>query len=106
MVARIWHGWTTPENEMAYQTILLSEVIPGIRAKNLPGFRKMEVMKRQINGEIEFTTVMWFDSLENIKSFAGDDYETAYIPERARAVLKRFDNKAIHRVLVEEISIS
>jgi antibiotic biosynthesis monooxygenase (ABM) superfamily enzyme len=106
VIARIWHGWTTLENEMTYQTILLSEVIPGIRAKNLPGFIKMEVMKRQIDCEIEFTTVMWFNSLENIKSFAGDDYETAYVPERARAVLKRFDNKAIHRELVEEISIS
>ncbi|WOK04702.1 hypothetical protein [Imperialibacter roseus] len=106
MIARIWHGWTTPENEMAYQTILLNEVIPGIKAKNLPGFRKMQVMKRPVDGETEFTTIMYFDSLENIKSFTGDDYETAYVPERARAVLKRFDGKAIHRELVEETSIS
>jgi antibiotic biosynthesis monooxygenase (ABM) superfamily enzyme len=105
MICRIWHGWTTTENEMAYQTILLDEVIPGIKATNLPGFRKIEVMKRTIGAEVEFTTVMWFDSLDNIKSFTGDDYETAYVPERARAVLKRFDKKAIHKELVDEISI-
>ncbi|MEQ9098555.1 MAG: hypothetical protein RIF36_15890 [Imperialibacter sp.] len=106
MIARIWHGWTTLENEMAYQTILLNEVIPGIKAKKIPGFRKMEVMKRLVDGEIEFTTVMYFESLENIKSFTGDNYETAYVPDRARAVLKRFEKKAIHKELVEEISIS
>ena len=53
MIARIWHGWTTLENEMAYQTILLNEVIPGIKAKNLPGFRKMQVMKRPVDGETD-----------------------------------------------------
>ncbi|WP_339786185.1 hypothetical protein [uncultured Imperialibacter sp.] len=49
---------------------------------------------------------MYFDSLENIRSFTGDDYETAHVPERARAVLKRFDGKAIHRELVVETSVS
>jgi heme-degrading monooxygenase HmoA len=105
MVARIWHGWTTPENEMAYETILLTEVLPGIKAKNLPGFKKMEVMKRTVNDEVEFTTVMYFDSLDNIKSFTGEDYEIAYVPDRARAVLKRFDPRSVHADLVSEIVI-
>lgn len=106
MIARIWHGWTTLENEQAYQTILLNEVIPGIKAKKLPGFRKMEVLKRTVGDEVEFTTVMWFDSLDNIKSFTGEDYETAYVPDSARAVLKRFDTRSTHHDLVDSIVIS
>lgn len=39
---------------------------------------------------------MWFASLDAVKAFAGPDYETAYVPAPARAVLSRFDARSAH----------
>ncbi len=41
-------------------------------------------------------TVMWFASWQAVKGFAGDDHEAAYVSARARAVLKRFDERSRH----------
>ena len=46
--------------------------------------------------EVEFATIMLFDSLEHVRAFAGEDYEAAYVPPRARAVLARFDGRSAH----------
>jgi hypothetical protein len=45
---------------------------------------------------------MWFDSLESVKAFAGADYETAVVPPKARAVLKRFEGRSRHYDVREE----
>ena len=39
---------------------------------------------------------MWFDSLDNVRSFMGDDYELAHVPAAAQAVLKDFDPRSAH----------
>lgn len=39
MICRLWRGWTTPENADAYERIVRGEVIPGIEARKIPGFR-------------------------------------------------------------------
>jgi hypothetical protein len=46
---------------------------------------------------------MWFDSLDDVKAFAGDDYETAHVPDKARAVLKRFDPRSQHYDIRERL---
>jgi heme-degrading monooxygenase HmoA len=96
MIARVWHGWTTPEQADAYEALLKSEIFPGILAKNVAGFERIELFRRPIEDEVEFVTVMWFASLDAVRSFAGDAYETAYVPAQARAVLKRFDPRSQH----------
>ena len=96
MIARIWHGWTRPENADAYETLLKTEIFPGIGAKNVKGYRGIELLRRPLGDEVEFVTVMWFDSLEAVKAFAGEDHETAYVPAKARAVLARFDERSQH----------
>jgi hypothetical protein len=54
------------------------------------------LLRRDLDDEVEFATVMIFDSLDHVRAFAGDDYETAYVPPAARAVLTRFDEKSAH----------
>lgn len=103
MIARIWHGWTSPENAPRYETILKNEVIPSIEDKKIEGFRNINVLKRTLKGEIEFITIMRFDNLECIKNFMGDDYERSYVPENARQVLSRFDDTAQHYEIIDEI---
>lgn len=98
MIARIWHGWTTPEQADAYERLLREEIIPGIEAKGVRGYRGIEVLRRPLEdtNEVEFVTMMRFDSLDAVRKFVGDDYEHAYVPEKARNVLKRFDDRTIH----------
>ena len=96
MITRIWRGWTTPENADAYQRIVSQEVLPGIAARNLDGYRGAYLLRRDLGGEVEFATIMLFDSLEQVRGFAGEDYESAYVPPKARAVLARFDQRSAH----------
>jgi antibiotic biosynthesis monooxygenase (ABM) superfamily enzyme len=95
-IKRVWRGWTTPDNAAAYEEILLSHVIPGIEAKRIPGYRSIEVLREHLGDEVEFCTVMAFDSLDNVVAFQGADYARAYVPDRARAVLKRWDQVSRH----------
>jgi antibiotic biosynthesis monooxygenase (ABM) superfamily enzyme len=96
VICRLWRGWTTPANAVAYQRLLLREVIPEIEARAIPGFRHIDVMRRDLGREIEFQTLMWFDSLEAIKTFMGSDYAVSHVPPQARAILSRFDERASH----------
>ena len=80
MIARIWHGWTSPENAPKYEHVLKHEVIPSIEDKKIEGFRNITVLKRILKGEIEFITIMRFDSLDCIKNFMGENYERSYVP--------------------------
>jgi hypothetical protein len=96
VIARIWRGWTTPENADAYQRIVSQEVLPGIAARNLDGYRGAYLLRRSLDDEVEFATILLFDTLEQVRAFAGEDYEAAYVPPRARAVLARFDQRSAH----------
>ena len=96
MISRIWHGWTTPENADAYERIVSTEVLPEIAARQIAGYRGAHLLRRPIDDEVEFVTIMWFDSLEAVRDFMGDDYEVAHVPPPARAVLARFDRRSQH----------
>lgn len=95
-ISRIWRGWTTPQNADAYETLLRDEIFPAILGRKVAGFRRIEMLRAVAGDEVEFVTVMWFDSLEAVKAFAGADYQTAVVPPKARAVLKRFDMRSQH----------
>ena len=96
MICRIWRGWTTAENATAYEHLLRSTIIPGIEARGIAGFRHIDMMRREAGEEIEFATIMWFDSLADIEAFVGEDREAAHVPASAREVLSRFDKRALH----------
>jgi hypothetical protein len=96
MITRIWQGWTTPANAPVYENLLLSEIFTGIAARNISGYRGISLCRREADGEVEFVTIMWFDSLDAVRAFAGKNYEVAVVPPRARAVLSRFDPIAAH----------
>jgi hypothetical protein len=101
MICRLWRGWTTPDNADAYEQVVRGEVIPGIEALGIPGFRHIDLMKRHAGAEVEFQTLMWFDSLDAIKAFVGEDYSVSHVPAAARAVLARFDERATHYEVID-----
>ena len=100
-IKRVWHGWTKPENADAYEDLLRTFVFPSIEAKKVAGYRSIELFRRPLEGEVEFITVLAFDNLDAVKAFVGEDYETVYVPDRARAILKRFDERSQHYELIE-----
>ena len=104
MIARLWHGWTTLANADIYENLLKTEIFPGIAAKGVEGYRSIRLLRRTSGEEIEFITMMLFDSWEAVKQFAGEDYERAYVPPIAREVLARFDERSQHYEIREKIS--
>lgn len=96
MIGRIWHGWTTPENADAYESLLRHEIFEGIQGRQIAGFREIQLMRRSLATEVEFVTLMWFDSIDAVRAFAGEDYEVAVVPPKARALLSRFDERSLH----------
>ncbi len=96
MISRIWHGWTILENADAYEALLKSEILPGIQHGKFAGFCGIDLLRRPVEDEIEFITILWFDSLEGVRQFAGPDYARAVVPPDARKLLKRFDEESQH----------
>jgi heme-degrading monooxygenase HmoA len=96
MICRIWHGWTTQENADAYERLLVSEIFQGIAGRGIAGYRGIELLRQAGAVEVEFVTLMWFDSLQAVRQFAGADYEVAVVPPSARALLRRFDMRSVH----------
>ncbi|MGH8939369.1 MAG: antibiotic biosynthesis monooxygenase [Actinomycetes bacterium] len=101
MICRMWHGWTTRESADAYEAVVRGEVIPGIEAQRIAGFRHIDLMRCERDAEVEFVTVMWFDDLESIKAFTGDDYTISHVPAAAQAVLARYDQRAAHYTVID-----
>ena len=62
----------------------------------IPGFRNIQLLRRPLQEEVEFITIIWFDSLDAVKQFAGPDYEKAVVLEKARSLLKRYDQTSQH----------
>jgi len=101
-IKRVWHGWTTPGNAETYWRILSTVVIPGIEGKKIEGYRGIQVLRRDHEDEVEFVTMMTFESIRSVISFQGEDYERCYVPEPAQAVLKRWDPRAAHFEVLDD----
>ena len=94
MIARVWHGYTKPEHADAYEAMLKPELLPGI--SKVSGYRGSYLFRRSAGAEVEFMTVMLWDSVDAIRAVTGPDYETAVIPEARRRYLSRHDARSAH----------
>jgi len=94
MIARLWHGFTRPEHANAYESMLKPELLPGI--SKVRGYRGSFLFRRDAKDEVEFITIILWDSIDAIRAVAGPDYEVAVIPEERRKYLSRFDARATH----------
>jgi heme-degrading monooxygenase HmoA len=102
MISRIWHGWTSHENADAYERLLRSEIFTGIANRSSQGYRGIHLLRRNIGEGVEFVTIMWFDSMEAVRAFAGEDYEGSVVPPKARQLLSKFDTRSAHYEVIEQ----
>jgi heme-degrading monooxygenase HmoA len=104
VIGRIWQGWTRPENANRYERLLKEEIFPGIADKKIPGYRGIQLFRGPTDdGEVEFVTIMRFDSWEAVERFSGENHERAYVPQKAREVLARFDERSGHYEIRESL---
>lgn len=103
MIARIWHGFTTKENANAYENLLKHEIFEVVANKEISGYNGIQLLRREVEDEFEFTTIMWFENIASVKQFIGEDYETAYVLPQAQKLLLRYDKKSLHCELRHEL---
>ncbi|HWE86765.1 MAG TPA: hypothetical protein VG267_17605 [Terracidiphilus sp.] len=94
MIARTWRGWTTPANANSYENFLKHRLLPGLRA--LEGYRGGQILRRDLPTESEFVVINYFDSIDAVKRFAGDNYTVAAFEPEAKLLLSRIENEATH----------
>jgi antibiotic biosynthesis monooxygenase (ABM) superfamily enzyme len=96
MIARIWHGWTKPAEAKIYEEMLRDEIFPSIAARKIDGYRGAELFIREDGDEVEFVTLLRFDSMDGVKEFAGADEGKPVIYPKAEALLTRMDERSRH----------
>ncbi|HEX7162039.1 MAG TPA: antibiotic biosynthesis monooxygenase [Trebonia sp.] len=94
MVGRMWRAWATADSADAYEHLLRTEILPELDA--VDGCLGAYVMRRALDEDVEFVVLHFFESIDAVRRFAGDEYETAVVPEPARKLLARFDATSAH----------
>jgi antibiotic biosynthesis monooxygenase (ABM) superfamily enzyme len=98
MIARIWHGWTKPGDAKLYENMLRNEIFPSIAARNISGYDGAELFIREDGNEVEFITLLRFDSMEGVKEFAGADETRPVIYPGVEQLLTRMEPARHYRV--------
>ena len=101
MIARIWHGWTKPEDAKAYEKLLRAEIFPSIAARKIEGYRGAELFVRDASDEVEFITLLRFDSMEAVTEFAGPDTTKPVIFPKAEALIARMEHARHYHVAID-----
>ncbi len=100
MIARIWHGWTKPADTKAYEKLLRDEILPSIGARKIQGYRGAELFIREDGDEVEFVTLLRFDSMDAVKEFAGPDASKPVIFPKTEALISRMEDARHYRVAI------
>ena len=103
-IARIWRGWTSTQNAEKLEHILRDEAIPSIEKNKPDGLKRIELLTLQDGNEVMFTTIMYFESIESVKAFAGEDYAMAHIDPAVGPLLTRYDKLVAHHTIKESKS--
>src|SRR5438046_4503089 len=98
MIARIWHGWTKRADAGTYENMLRNEIFPSIAARNISGYHGAELFVREDGNEVEFVTLLRFDSMDGVKEFAGADEGKPVIFPKAEALIARMERARHYRI--------
>jgi heme-degrading monooxygenase HmoA len=94
MIARTWRARAVPEKADAYAVHFTSSVVPAL--KSLAGHRGVFLLRREVDGRVEFLAMTLWESRTAIEAFAGKDIGRAHVEPEGRAALSSFDDFANH----------
>ena len=100
MIARIWHGWTKPADAKAYEKMLRDEIFPSIAARKIEGYHGAELFIREDGNEVEFVTLLRFDSMDAVTEFAGPHAGKPVIFPQAEAFITRMEQARHYRIAI------
>lgn len=100
MIARIWRGWTKSAARKANEKLLRDEIFPSIAARNIEGYRGAELFVREDGNDVEFVTLLRFDSMDGVTEFAGPDASKPVIFAKAEALITRMEQAQHYRVAI------
>jgi len=100
MIARIWHGWTKPEDAKAYEQLLRDEIFPAITARKIEGYRGAKLFVRDDGDEVEFVTLLRFDSMDAVTEFAGPEASRPVIFPKAEALIQRMEQARHYQIAI------
>ena len=98
MIARIWHGRVPTAKAEAYRDFLNRKAIPDYRA--VPGNLGVYILERREGEVTHFITLTFWEDLEAIRRFAGDDPEKAKYYDEDRDFLLEFESRVQHYEVV------
>jgi heme-degrading monooxygenase HmoA len=101
MIARTWRGWASAGTAGSYQHHYETEVAEHLR--QVPGFSGARLLRGQDGDEVLFTSIVFFNSIDDVRAFAGDDMEQAVVEEAAQRALTRWDERVSHHEVAVEL---
>jgi heme-degrading monooxygenase HmoA len=101
MITRIWYGRTNLENADAYEELLRNEIFTNIAKRSIKGYQGIHLLRRDVEEGVEFVTIMWFETLDAVREFAGEEYEVAVVPSEAKQLLSIHDDRSKHYQVIE-----
>jgi hypothetical protein len=101
MIVRKWHGWADKDRADDYLKHFVTHV--QARLNTVRGYRRALVLTREQSGETEIVTLTFFDRLEDVKGFAGEQYEIAPVDPVAQGLLSRYDKTVSHFEIALEL---
>jgi heme-degrading monooxygenase HmoA len=102
MIARTWRGWaassaTADDYQHHYETDVAEHL------RRVPGFRGARLLRQDAGDEVLFTSITYFTSMQDVRSFAGEDPELAVVEAVARRALTRWDERVNHHQVVVDL---
>jgi heme-degrading monooxygenase HmoA len=101
MISRQWSALCPKEKAEEYVEHLLSETFQTL--KTIRGFQKASILTREEKEDIQFLIITEWNSVEDIKAFAGEEVEQAVVPEKVKQMMIHYDEKARHFEIKEEV---
>lgn len=89
VIVRLWRGQAPADSAAAYERHVTAHVFP--KLEQIDGYVGGRVLRRDVDGAVEFVVMTEWASLNAIRSFAGDTLDRAVIDPEARELLSAYD---------------
>ncbi len=101
MIARMWRGWAPIETAGDYERHYRTDV--AVHLRQVDGFRGARLLRRHDGGEVMFTSITYFTSMDAVRGFAGEEFDLAVLEADARKALSRWDDRVTHHDIAVEL---